>query len=129
VAADPTDLPAGYKDIPEEDQRKARVFFDRAKTVADTGNYEYAIEMYLQGLNIDPESVDTHTTVREMGLIRKTRGGKPLGMFNKPALKKGDDKHNMLAHEKLLAYDPGSMEHMRNFMLAAQKAGWTSASW
>lgn len=123
MAEDSTDLPPGYKAIPEEDQRKARVFFDRAKTVADTGNYEYAIEMYLQGLNLDPESVETHTTVREMGLIRKTRGGKPLGMFKKPPLKKGDDKHNMLAHEQMLAYDPGSMEHMKSFMLAAQKAG------
>lgn len=52
------DLPAGYTDIPEEDRRKARVFFDRGRTVADTGNFEYAIEMYLQGLNLDPEDVE-----------------------------------------------------------------------
>jgi len=117
------ELPAGYKDIPEEDQKKAEVFFERARTVADTGNYEYAIEMYLQGLNYDPESVKTHITVREMGLIRKGRGGKPMGMFDKPKLKKGDDKQNMLAFEKLLAYDPGNIEHMKSFMLAAQKAG------
>jgi tetratricopeptide (TPR) repeat protein len=117
------DLPEGYKQISDEDQKKAEVFFDRARSVADTGNYEYAIEMYLQGLNFDPESTKTHTTVREMGLIRKSRGGKPLGMFDKPKLKKGDDKHNMLAHEKMLAYDPSNVEHMKNFMLAAKNAG------
>lgn len=117
------EVPEGYKQIPEEDQKKAEVFFERARTVADTGNYEYAIEMYLQGLHYDPESVKTHITVREMGLIRKSRGGKPMGMFDKPKLKKGDDKQNMLAYEKMLAYDPGNIEHMKSFMLGAQKAG------
>ncbi|QOV91676.1 tetratricopeptide repeat protein [Humisphaera borealis] len=117
------EVPAGYKQIPEEDQKKAEVFFERARTVADTGNYEYAIEMYLQGLNYDPESVKTHITVREMGLIRKSRGGKPLGMFDKPKMTKGDEKKNMLAYEKMAAYDPGNMEHMKSFMLGALKAG------
>lgn len=117
------EIPAGYKDIPVEDQNKAQVFFDRARTVAETGNYEYAIEMYLQGLNFDPESISAHQTIRELSMIRKARGGKPLGMFDKPKLKKGDDKANMLATEKILAYDPGNADAMQAFMIAAQKAG------
>ena len=57
------DLPPGYRDISPEDQKKAQVFFDRGKTVADSGQYEYAIEMFLQGLAIDPDSRDAHQTV------------------------------------------------------------------
>jgi tetratricopeptide (TPR) repeat protein len=117
------ELPAGYKDIPEEDQKRAQVFFDRARTVAETGNYEYAIEMHLQGLNYDPESVETHKTIRELSMIRKARGGKPLGFMERSRIKKGDEKQNMLNAEKLLAYDPGNMDYMQQFMLAAQKAG------
>jgi len=54
-----------YRDIPEEDRKKAKVFFDRGKVVAGTGNYEYAIEMLLQGLNVDPEAKDIHQELRE----------------------------------------------------------------
>jgi tetratricopeptide (TPR) repeat protein len=40
---------------PEPD--KARRFFDRAQTVHDTGNYEYAMTLWLQGLRMDPTSL------------------------------------------------------------------------
>jgi len=36
---------------------KARRFFDRAKTVHDTKNYEYAMTLWLQGLRFDPANV------------------------------------------------------------------------
>ena len=117
------DLPAGYKDIPEADQRKAQNFFEHGRKIADTGNYEYAIEMYLQGLGFDPEALDTHKTIRELSLIRKANGGKPLGMFDRAKLKKGDEKQNMLNAEKLLAYDPGNVEYMDGLMSSALKAG------
>ena len=45
-----SDLPPGYRDIPEEDRKKAQRFFEQGKKVADTGNFEYSIEMFLQGL-------------------------------------------------------------------------------
>ena len=47
-----------YNEIPEADRKKAKAFFDRGNTVAATGNYDYAIEMYLSGLAIDPDAVD-----------------------------------------------------------------------
>ena len=40
---------------PEPD--KARRFFERAQTVHDTGNYEYAMTLWLQGLRMDPTSL------------------------------------------------------------------------
>ena len=116
------ETPGGSKEIPEGDRKRAQLFFDRARTIAETGNYEYAIELYQQGLASDPDSVDTHQSIRELSMIRKARGGKPLGMFAKPKATK-DDKQAMLNAEKLLAYDPSSMEYMQQMMLAAQRAG------
>lgn len=117
-------IPQGYHDIPDEDRTKAKVFFDRAKTVADTGNYEYAIEMYLQGLNLDPEAVDAHQAMRDISLKRKASGGKALGMFERMKLKPGkDDKQNLLNAEKLLAYDPGNTEYMLTLIQSAHKGG------
>ena len=119
------ELPKGYRDIPEEDQKKAKVFFDRGNSVAGTGNYEYAIEMYLQGLNIDPENIDAHQTLREFSLKRKASGGKDMGMFEKMKVKtnSSDEKANMLAAEKLLAYDPGNTARMLQVTQSALKAG------
>lgn len=129
-----TDLPVGYRDIPEEDRKKAQIFFDRAKTVADTGNFEYGIELYLQGLNIDPENTDAHQYIREISLKRKATGGKrsDIGMFEKMKLAKAtkDEKLNTLNAEKLLAYDPGNMDRMVNMFQCAIRAGYfDTAMW
>ena len=117
---------AEYRDIPEDEQKKAKVFFDRAKTVCDTGNYEYAIELCLQGLAIDPEARDAHQFLREISLKRKASGGKSLGMFEgiKLKAKSKDDKQNLLNAEKLLAYDPGNLDHMMGVFQAALSAGY-----
>lgn len=119
-----TDVLRGYQDIPEEDRRRAQVFFDRGKTVADTGNYEYAIEMYIQGLDVDPENVEAHQALRDISLKRKASGGKDMGMFDKMKMPKGkDDKQAMLNAEKLLAYEPGQVPRMLALIQSAYKAG------
>ena len=126
------DLPKGYRDIPVEDQKKATQFFDRGDSVAATGNFEYAIEMYLQGLNMDPENVEAHQILREFSLKRKASGGKDLGMFEKMKVKTNgpDEKANMLAAEKLLAYDPGNTSRMLQLTQSAHKAGFfDTAMW
>jgi tetratricopeptide (TPR) repeat protein len=119
------ELPEGYKEIPEEDRKKAQVFFDRGNTVAGTGNYEYAIEMYLQGLAIDPDAVEAHATMRDFSLKRKASGGKDLGMTEKWKLKRptADDKQNMLNAEKLMAYDPGNTDNMISMLQSAHRGG------
>ncbi len=38
--------------------KKAKAFFDRARTVHDSENYEYAMQMWLSGLRWDPASMD-----------------------------------------------------------------------
>lgn len=115
----------GYKDIPEEERRKAVRFFEHAKKTADTGNYDYSIEMYIQGLTVDPEAVEYHQALRDVSLKRKANGGKAMGMFERSKkLPKGkDDKSAMLNAEMLLAYDPGNTDYMVTFLQAAHKAG------
>jgi len=122
----PQGLPQGYRDIPLEDRKKAKAFFDRGSTVAGTGNYDYAIEMYIQGLTLDPESVEGHQALRDIAMRRKASGGKALGMLQAMKLKAArtkDDKDAMLNSERLLAHDPGNTDHMVNLMQNAQKGG------
>ena len=121
-----TTLPHGYKDIPEEDQKKAKTFFERGKTVADTGNYEYAIEMFLQGLAVDPENVEAHQMLREISLKRKASGKGDLGMMDRMRTAKTtkDEKQNLLNAEKLLSYSPGDLDRMAQVLQAALKGGY-----
>lgn len=113
-----------YLAIPEEDRQRAKVFFDRAQTVAGTGNFEYAIEMYIQGLNVDPENLDAHQALREVSLKRKASGGKDMGMIDKMKMPKAkEEKQLMLNAEKLLAYSPGDVSRMLAMVQGAYKAG------
>ncbi len=116
--------PPKYHDIPEEDRKKAQVFFDRGKTVADTGNFDYAIEMYIQGLNVDPENVEAHQALRDISLRRKASGGKDMGMMQKMKMPKAkDDKQAMLNAEMLLGYSPGDTDRMLSVMQSAYRSG------
>jgi len=119
------DVPQGYRDIPEEDRKKADVFFAQGKQKAETGNYDYAIEMFLAGLKIDPENVEAHNALREVSLKRKVSGGKPMGMMQARDHKTNtsDDKQNLLNAEKLLAYDPGNLDRMVTILQSAHRAG------
>lgn len=118
--------------VSEQDRRKAKAFFDKGKTVADTGQYDYAIEMFLQGLSIDPDAVEAHQTLRDISLMRKASGGKSAGMFEALKLKRPtkDDKQAMLNAEKLLSFDPGNTDHMVSLLQAAHRAAYyATASW
>ncbi len=118
------ELPQGYQAIPDEDRKKAKVFFDRAATVAGTGNYDYAIELYLQGLAIDPDSKEAHQALREVSIKRKASGGKDLSMLAKLRIPRAkNDLDAMLRAERLLSYDPGNTDHMMDMMKAAHRAG------
>ena len=114
-----------YKDIPEEDRKKAQVFFDRGRSVAAAGQYDYSIEMFIQGLTLDPENVEAHMELREISLKRKISGGKALGMMERMKIKtnNADDKLNLLNAEKLLAFDPGTTDYMQIVLKSAHRAG------
>lgn len=63
----PTGPGGGAEGVPEGDDDRlnvnpanARTFFDRAATIQDTENYEYATTLWLQGLRWDPTSMKGH---------------------------------------------------------------------
>jgi tetratricopeptide (TPR) repeat protein len=121
-----------YQEVPDDQRKKAETFFSRGKTVADTGQYDYAIEMFLQGLNIDPEAVDAHKDLRMISMKRKANGGKPVGMFDKMKLLRSgkDEKANMLNAEKVMSFDPGNTDAMQAMIVAANKGGfWETVMW
>ncbi len=119
------ELPFGGYEASELDQKKARNFFVKGNTVAATGNYEYAIDMYINGLGFDPDSAEAHQALRDISLKRKVTGGKALGMFEAMKLKRPskDDKQNLLNNAKLLAYDPGNTDYMVGILQNGVRGG------
>ena len=107
------------------DARKARVFFEHGRNVAEEGKFEFAIEMFLGGLSLDPDNLEAHQELRKISLVRKAKGGRDLGMFQKMALKRWttEAKQNMLNAELLLAYDPSNSDAMLQLAQAARAAG------
>lgn len=111
------------------DKAAAKVRFGRAKTVADFGNFDYAIEMYLQGLALDPDNVAGHEALRALSLRRTAAGGKDMGLLEKLRLRKAaDNTQAMLNAEKLLAYHPADVDRMIALLQSAQRAGMTETS-
>jgi len=91
---------------PSRDPRKARPWFERAKTVADTRNYDYAIQCYIQGLQHSPDSMNEHEALREVALKRKVSGGKPPGWKDKSPVKGKSHVEKMLEAEFYFSMDP-----------------------
>jgi tetratricopeptide (TPR) repeat protein len=114
-------------------REKAKVFFGHGRSKAATGQYDYGIELFLNGLNLDPEAIEAHQELRDISLKRKMSGAKGgLGMMDSMKLKRPskDAKQNMLNAEKLLAYDPGSTDLMLWLIQSALKGGYyDTAMW
>jgi tetratricopeptide (TPR) repeat protein len=103
---------------------KGDAFFKRAEQVSETSNWDFAIEMYLQGLAREPENIDRgHQGLRKVSLERKLNGGKPAGMMEALKRRGGKDPVEKLINaEFLLAKDPGNVANMVAVMKAAQAA-------
>jgi tetratricopeptide (TPR) repeat protein len=113
---------------PNEGPGKGRAFFDRAKTVAATGNYDYAIQMYVSGLDREPFNVAEHQALREVALTRKVKGGKAGGGFAglmgpKLPYKGKTPKEALLNAESVLAKDPGHIPSMVTMIRNASELG------
>ena len=67
---------------------KAMAFFDRAEEVAATDNFDYAIEMYLDGLATWPTALEEgHKPLRDIALRRQAAGVKKSGFGDKSKFK------------------------------------------
>src|SRR5262249_21769843 len=102
----PSPPPAATSDA---DKGKARKWFDQARKVADTKNYDYAIECYISGLRLWPDALDEgHKPLRVAAMARKMAGKKPLGFMEarKHPIAGKDHRQNMLNAEFQWAHDP-----------------------
>ena len=111
---------------------KARAFFKRAEEVASTNNFDYAIELYLDGLRLSPDALeDGHAPLRQLGLIRQGKGGKKPSMVEKVKRLKGKTPlEKMLNAEYLMAKDPDHLAYAEALLTAAVEGGYLrTAEW
>jgi tetratricopeptide (TPR) repeat protein len=100
-----------------------KAFFERADEVAQLGNWDFAIELYLEGIKREPGNVDRgHQKLWEMAMNRKAKGGKSAGMLEQLKHRGGKTPlDEMINAEYLLSRDPGAMSHMETVFKAARK--------
>jgi len=106
----------------ESDQDKGKAFFDRADEVAETGNWDFAIEMYLEGIAREPENIERgHHPLRNVAMNRKAQGGKGPSFKDGRKRRPGKDPlENLVNAEYLLGKEPGSVQYMEQVLKAAQ---------
>ncbi len=115
------------------DLTKAISFFRRAEEVAATDNFDYAIDMYIEGLRRAPDATEQgHKPLRHNALIRQAKGGKKpsvIKMFLRAILQKmkhprgKEPLENMLNAEFLLAKDPDNLSYAEQMLKAAVAGG------
>lgn len=122
--------------MPNEDintsHEKAIVFFERAEEVASTDNFDYAIDMYIEGLKRAPDAIeDGHAPLRRLALIRQGKGGKRASMVEKMKRHGGKQPiEEMLNAEYLLAKDPDHLPYAETMLHAAVSGGFhRTAEW
>jgi len=111
---------------------KAQAFFERARSVAQSNNFDYAIDMYLEGLQRAPDAVrQGHMPLRELALLRQIKGGKKPTMVEKMKRVRGKSPlEQMINAEYLFAKAPDNLGHARDMLKAAiagkfkETAGW-----
>jgi tetratricopeptide (TPR) repeat protein len=111
---------------------KAKVFFERAREAAESENYDYAIEMYLGGLNYAPDALEEgHLPLCELALHRKGKGGhKPSMMERMKHLRSKTPLEQMLNAEYLFAKDPDHLPYAEAMLKAAVAGGYNkTAGW
>ena len=117
----------GEQDAPvytDADKDKARTFFKRAEQAAASRNYDYAIELFVNGLTCWPDAVeDGHQKLRLVGVQRRSGGGKKPGMVEamKTPMSGKDALRAMLNAETLLAKDPQNLTYMEGLLKNAVK--------
>ena len=101
---------------------KGKAFFDRADEVADTGNWDFATELYLEGIQREPGNIERgHQPLREVALKRKAQGGKAAGMMEALKHRGGKDPVDVLVNvEYLLSKEPGGTNQMVQVLKAAR---------
>jgi tetratricopeptide (TPR) repeat protein len=105
---------------PKRDLHKAKRFFEHGQTTSDARNYDYAIELYINGLRHEPDSMTAHEALRDVALRRKVNGGRPAGFREKNlSFGRKDPIEKFLHAEMLWSKDPLSLQVMMDVMARA----------
>lgn len=109
----------------ESSTGKGKVFFERAEEVAGTGNWDFAIELYLQGIQREPGNIERgHQPLREVALKRKAMRGKGPSLIDQWKRRPSRDPVKGLVNaEFLLSKEPGSAMYMEQMLKAAVGVG------
>ena len=121
--------------MPQEDSQasaKAKAFFDKAGKVAETNNFDYAIDMYLQGLRYAPDALmEGHLPLCELALHRQGKNGKKPSVVDKVKHLRGKTPlDQMLNAEYLFAKNPNHLPYAEAMLKAAVSGGYEkTAGW
>lgn len=120
------DPESAVADVEDPALTTARAFFDKAKKAVETKNYDYAIELYLDGLRFAPEALEEgHLPLCEVGLQRRGKGGKKPSMVDRVKRLRGKTPlDQMLNAEYLFAKDPDHLPYAEAFLKAAVDGGY-----
>ncbi|HUV66499.1 MAG TPA: hypothetical protein VMW24_21605 [Sedimentisphaerales bacterium] len=121
--------------MPEEDSQaaaKAKAFFDKAAKLAETSNFDYAIDMYLQGLRYAPDALhEGHLPLCELALHRQGKDGRKPSVVEKMKHLRGKTPlDQMLNAEYLFAKNPNHLAYAEAMLKAALAGGYSkTAGW
>ena len=122
--------------MPEENSNQAltnaRAFFERAQKAAEASNFDYSIDMYVEGLRYAPDALEEgHLPLGELALQRQGKGGKKPSMVEKIKRMRGKTRlEQMLNAEYLFAKDPDHLPYAEAMLRAAVEGGYKkTASW
>jgi len=114
------------------DSAKAKAFFEMAQKAAEKNNYDYAIDMYLDGLRYAPEELEEgHLRLCELALHRQGKGGKKPSMVERVKRMRGKTPlEQMLNAEYLFAKDPEHLPYAEAMLKASIQGGYIkTAKW
>jgi hypothetical protein len=107
--------------VPQPD--KARKFFDHAKTIAQTGNYEYALMLYAKAFRFDPSGLPRHEEFYKLAVSFYQSGGKPAGRDEVKELDGPGPIDKFVQAEYVWARDVLNMDAAFKMLETAGKAG------
>jgi tetratricopeptide (TPR) repeat protein len=111
---------------------EARSFFAKARAAAEQKQYDFAIDMYLDGLIRAPDALEEgHVPLCELGLQRRCTGGKKPSMMDRVKRMRGKTAlEQMLNAEYLFVKDPDNMSYAEAMLKAAVDGGFRkTAHW
>ena len=106
----------------QPEPHKAAKFFEHARTVAQTGNFAYAIDLYARGIRFDPGNMTAHEAIYEMGIRHLQAGGKAAPSKEVKAIDGPKPTDRMAAYEFAWAKDINNLAVAMKLIQAVAKA-------